>query len=596
VSGSTGFGVSFNTVAGTFTAGAGSSITSTNAAATAYRITGSSVNATWNGTINATAGTGVSLTTNTGTLAFTGLMTLSTGTNPAFAATGGGTVTSTNAGSTLASTSATALNVANTTIGGANLTFRSISANGAASGIVLNNTGAGRLIVSGNGGACTSVATCTGGAIQNATSHGISLATTTNPSFTRMAIQNSAGSGIDGTAVTGFTLDSSFIDNSGTGGGADESNLAFDVQAAGTERNLSGAVAITSNTLTNARWHGIRILNFNGTISSATITGNTITSSTLAASSLGSGIHIQALGSASTVSNITRASISNNTITNFPSDGGIEVKGGNSTATGPGGSMGTPGSGTDIIDITGNSIRGSSAAVRMGTSFIDIGVSGGNAGSRSQANFNISSNGTAGTPLAHSVGIGIGLGNTGYSTSTVVTNNNFLQPNNAVASSGIGGGNGVVSNTAETPDLTWTISGNNISNSDGNGILAVARAINGLMKVKIQNNTVAAPLTGVRPGIRVDAGNNSVVGAGTEDAAVCVNIASNTSAGSGGTQGIGLRKQGTTATVNDFGIHNLPGGSTATPNVEAYMSGQNPAGNGTLLISATSGFSTCSLP
>ena len=112
------------------------------------------------------------------------------------------------------------------------------------------------------------------------------------------------------------------------------------------------------------------------------------------------------------------------------------------------------------------------------------------------------------------------------------------------------------------------------------------------MKVKIQNNTVAAPLTGVRPGIRVDAGNNTA----GEDAAVCVNLSGNTSAGSGGTQGLGLRKQGTTPTTNDFGIHGLPGGSTATPNVEAYVNGQNPAGGGTLLISATSGFSTCSLP
>ena len=36
--------------------------------------------------------------------------------------------------------------------------------------------------------------------------------------------------------------------------------------------------------------------------------------------------------------------------------------------------------------------------------------------------------------------------------------------------------------------------------------------------------------------------------------------------------------------------------ATATPGVETYVNGLNPAGNSTLLISATSGFSNCSLP
>ncbi|HVQ38436.1 MAG TPA: LamG-like jellyroll fold domain-containing protein, partial [Pyrinomonadaceae bacterium] len=550
---------------------------------------------------------GVSLDNNDGaTITFRGGLSLATTTNAGFSAINGGTIEVCDENpcnpaatggliNTLTTTTGIALNVTGTTISANGLEFRSVNSNGASSGIVLSATGAlGSLIVKGNGGSCTSSATCTGGAIQNATSHGISLVNTRSPSFTRIAIQNTAGSGIDGTAVSSFTLQESFLDNNGTGGGADESNIAFDVQAAGTETNVSGAVTITNNTLTNARFHGVRILNFNGTISDMVITGNTITSSTSVASSLGSGVHIQALGSTSTVSNVTKGNISNNTITNFPSDAGIEVKGGNSTATGAGGTMGTPGDATNIINITGNSIKGQSAVNRMGTMFIDIGISGGNSGSRSQANFNISNNGTLANPLAHSAGIGIGLGNTGYATSTVTTNNNFIVANNTVGSAGIGGGNGVVSNTEETPDLTWTINNNNISQTDGNGILAVARAINGLMKIKIQNNTVAAPLGGVRPGIRIDAGNNTTSGVGTEDAAVCLNISGNTSSGSGGTQGIGLRKQGTTSTVNDFGIQGLPGGSTATPNVEAYVNSQNPAGGGTLLISATSGFSTCS--
>ena len=115
----------------------------------------------------------------------------------------------------------------------------------------------------------------------------------------------------------------------------------------------------------------------------------------------------------------------------------------------------------------------------------------------------------------------------------------------------------------------------------------MGRGATGLAKLTIENNNVAAPLTGVRPGIRVDAGNISSV-----DDAVCLDISGNTSAGSGGTEGIGLRKQGTTSTVNDFGIEGLT--VPFSPGVQVFVNGQNPAGGGTLLISAESGFSNCS--
>lgn len=47
-------------------------------------------------------------------------------------------------------------------------------------------------------------------------------------------------------------------------------------------------------------------------------------------------------------------------------------------------------------------------------------------------------------------------------------------------------------------------------------------------------------------------------------------------------------------TTNAFGINGMA--ATASPGVESYVDGLNPADNGTLLISATSGFSNCSLP
>src|SRR4029077_6162872 len=74
------------------------------------------------------------------TMSFDGGMTLSAGASNAFSATGGGTVTVTGT-NPLTPTTGTALNIANTTIGGSNVTFHDISANGAVNGIVLNNTG-----------------------------------------------------------------------------------------------------------------------------------------------------------------------------------------------------------------------------------------------------------------------------------------------------------------------------------------------------------------------------------------------------------------------------------------------------------------------
>ena len=81
-------------------------------------------------------------------------------TNPGFTATGGGTVSATQNNTTIVNTitttTGTALNVANTTIGASGLTFRSISAgtgvSGPAKGIILNVTGAGAFTVTGTGG------------------------------------------------------------------------------------------------------------------------------------------------------------------------------------------------------------------------------------------------------------------------------------------------------------------------------------------------------------------------------------------------------------------------------------------------------------
>ncbi|HEV7509691.1 MAG TPA: IPTL-CTERM sorting domain-containing protein [Thermoanaerobaculia bacterium] len=576
-------GVALNSVTGTFSAATGGIMGSTG---TAFQVGGSNATISYAPAINSTTGKGVDLTTNTGsTISFTGTLTLSNGSNTAFNATGGGTVTSTDTSSTLTTTTGTALNVVNTTIGAAGLKFKSISANGAASGIVLNSTGAsGSLSVLGTGSAGS------GGTVQNTTSHGVSLTSTLSPSFDRMNIQNTAGSGIKGTTVTNFSFTNGSINNSGTGGGTDESNIAFNTSAAGTENNVSGTVTITGNSLTNSRFHGIDILNFNGTLSNVTLTGNTLTSATSAASSLGSGIRLQASGSATTVANITKATLGSNTITNFPTSNGILINCGNPNAAGTGGICGTPATANNI-SLTGNTIKGQASPNQMGSNAIAVSVTGGNGASRSQANFDISANGTAANPLTNFKGSGIACTVLGMSTATCNVANNVMVANNIVASRCISVGVDRTLAATDTPDLTATITGNNVSACDGNDIFTGALNSNGTARIKVQSNTLAAPLTGNRAGIQVNSGTPTAPGTNTT---VCLNISGNTSAGSGVSTGIGLRKEGTVATTNAFGVNAMA--ATASPGVESFVDGLNPAGGGTLLTSATSGFTNCSLP
>ncbi|HJQ13570.1 MAG TPA: Ig-like domain-containing protein [Anaerolineales bacterium] len=624
-------GVSFLTVGGTFSAPSGSTIT--NATGTDFFLNGNNnananVSISYGGTItddvgalvqiqNVTAtsthsftgaitdsndgdGSGISLTNNTGaTITFSGGLLLSTGTNGAFTATGGGTVNvcdenpcnSVSTGAlvnTLTTSTGTALNVTNTNIGANNLEFRSISSNGAPSGILLNTTGStGRLLVKGNGGTCSSAVTCTGGAIQNSTSYGISLTSTVSPSFTRIAIQNAARSGIDGQQVTNFTLDNSFIDNVGTAalGQYEESNIAFNDGGAFNSIALSGTVSITNNALTNARRHGIDIENGNGTISNLTISNNILTSSTNASASLGTAILALIQGSTSTTAHLTTGTISGNTISNFPSGEGIAILGGSGNSSNN--TLSTLGANGTPINITNNTISGQSAAAsHLGSNAI-------RASMNSQVgvmNFNISCNGntsagcTATGPITNIQGQGISVFAGGSITGTTTVNNNVIVANQTLGAGTQGMAvqvdDGPAALNTSAADYNFIITNNNVSNYEGSGIRAIVRVSLGKMDVTIQNNTIGTPILTNRNGIRVDAGLSA-----PGDTTLCLNISGNTSDGSGVNQGIGIRKQGTDATVHEFGIVGLSPSPTTGANAAANIATDNPAGGGVDILS-----------
>jgi large repetitive protein len=147
--------------------------------------------------------------------------------------------------------------------------------------------------------------------------------------------------------------------------------------------------------------------------------------------------------------------------------------------------------------------------------------------------------------------------------------------------------------TADSAVMNATIGGNVVNNIDGVGIYFLANS-NGTLNAKVENNTAGPPLSGSRPGIRIDSGSSA--GAAV-DTSVCLLTSGNTATGIGGTfDGIAVRKQGTAATTNDFGIVGLspsPADATQTTNV---IRSQNPADvPAATAVVGGSNFISCSL-
>ena len=542
------------------------------------------------------SGTEITLSSNTGaTVGFTKALTLSSGADSAFSATGGGTVTASDTASTLTSTTGSTLVVENTTIGAAGLTFKSISANGAPNGIRLNATGSsGGLTVL--GGANTSLGgNGSGGTIQNTTGAGVSLTSTAAVSLNNLTVSDTpSASGIKGTAVNGFSFTNGTVSGSGSAGGGATgtvaSNIAFDGIGDGVS-NVSGAVTVSNSSLTSGYLHGLTIYNNAGTISTLTLTGNTITSAATAAGSIGNGVVVQSFGSASVAPTITTGSISGNTITGFPNGSGIRLTGGNVTSlAAPISQIGTSG---NHFAINGNLVRGFSAAVPMSTEAIIVLASG-----RGTSYIDVTNNGTGANPVGFTIGDGISVNATWQHnlTSAITGNVIALGSTGVVFNRGITGGaaaSSIPGGTGDSAVLNATISNNVVSQTKGNGIYFIANQ-SSTLRAKVQGNTVAAP-TDLGAGIRIDSGTAASQAVNTT---VCANISGNTTAGLAPNLGISLRKQGTTSNVNTFGINGLaPSPTTLPTETTSYVASQNPgSAGGVLLASATTGFTSCSLP
>lgn len=268
----------------------------------------------------------------TSNIHFDGGLTLSTGTSDAVVNDNGGTLAITDPGgvgvgvdNTLATTTGIALNLDFATIHDDDLTFRSIRTNGAPSGIRLDNVSDvnGRLDVTGNGGACTSAATCSGGAIQNSTGDGIWLrGVSPRVSLSRMQVSDSGAHGIHALAKHvargGVDLASSrIVDN---GDAADEHGLAYE--------NVAGSWSIADTLVTGSADDNLRLANTptsDPLAVSLDITGSTFSSNSITTGGYGAGFLFRSEGSADV--NITDSTFAANR------QGGILMDGSSSEST-----------------------------------------------------------------------------------------------------------------------------------------------------------------------------------------------------------------------------------------------------------------------
>lgn len=540
----------------------------------------------------AITGPGITLTANAGgAIAFTGPLAVATTSAPAFTATGGGVVTATDAASTLASTTGTTLTVDATTIGAAGLAFRSISANGAVNGIRLNATGTtGGLRVLG-GGSVARGGDASGGTIQDTTGAGVLLTNTSAVSLNNVTVTRTpVAPGVDGTGVSGFAFTNGTVTGSGTTSHSPfDANIAFNDNGA-TVANVTGALTVSNSVLTGAYQGGLDVLDNSGTISSLQVTDNTITSPVAAADSASSGVRILAYGSTTTAATVSGGSVSGNTITGFPNGAGIMLQGGNAaSAAAPSGGLGS--SGTPVT-VNGNLVRGVSAANRMGTNCILVSMQG-----RGMSWVDVTNNGSVASPLGLNAGNCLSVNSQGAHVLTSTVTGNVVRPEAQISGTyGIAGGAAqqtlADTSVADSAVLNATISNNTVSATTGSGIRFLANS-RGTLNARIQGNSVAAPTGGIGSGIRVDSGTSTGTAVDTK---VCAQLSGNTSAGAGASPGIGLRKQGSVATTNVFGLVGLSPSPATGAQASAYVASLNPASAGGVLNIAGEQYVSCTLP
>jgi hypothetical protein len=522
----------------------------------------------------------VDLTNNTGaTIQFTnGGLQVTSDDGDAFRATGGGTFTVQNSGApnTLASTGGIALNVQNTTIGAAGLTFRSISADGGSNGIHLSNTGTvGGLTVSGNG------ATGTGGTIASMTGadgasagNGIYLNNTRHVSLNWMALSNHQNNGLFGTNVRNISIDHlRFTGTHGTSnsGTHDESPVHL--------RDVGGQVLVKNSRLDGGAYNGLLVENIAGTaptIDSLVVASDTVESMQGSVADIrstallvfltdgtvdarirnnrvtawwGNGIHAVVQGSASGTARITGNHVENLNGA-LAGAGGIWVTGGNLT-----------------YNIASNTVRRTNgtaiSADRVAAGATMQGTIDGNAVGQSGV-----ANSGSGT------GIGIFASHHGTGTTTTRISNNVIRQINGSANGAITTQTGDALAFGGSGTMNATIVGNNIQESG----TIVNNAQHGILVTH-----------GMQSGPPTDADQGCYDIGGTT--AALRNVITNFNSGAPATAQNRIRVNQRFNTLSRFpGYTGAQLGVQSQTDLAAYLLGRNTASNSTNANTSTGGF------
>ena len=517
-------------------------------------------------TSNVANGGGIDINGNSGgTVRFDGGMNLSTGATAAFNSTGntGMTLVVTDTVSTsniLATTTGTALNVANTTIGAEDLTFQSISSNGATSGIILNTTGSsGGLTVTGAGAAGT------GGSILNSTSDGVVLKTTIDPSLSFMNINDSGDSGINIDAVSGLNLVSLFMDSNGaqSEGGAIQ-DLGIHI-----EDLIGTSNAITNSTIQDSRNTNLdRDPNSSSSMSTLTVTNTNLNHAGEGVSSQGNaGINLVATGTANVKLVVSGGQIINNAAA------GILVTGGSGTT------VRTDISGVDMVSSAPPvDPTGASWGNGVGTNFgINLTSTGTAVQIHKIDNVDLAYTGIAPNDGGSASAIGFIPSGTG-SFDITITNNTI----GLVGAPRSGNENffGIAGDIQDLVTVKANVSSNIVQNTALNGIFIqieipawsqgtrprISRS-GTTPSVRSATTTISpsalAPTRRRRHAIRIESRNDSVLR---------LDIANNSADGLGGNQDYLVRQRDTST----FALERLGANTNVALTVETFIVGQNP--------------------
>ncbi len=536
--------------------------------------------------INVTAGTsdGVMITNSTGSKTFNSVRITNNG-GTGFLASSAGTLTIPAAGLNTINTVASAagdfgLNISNTTIASAGVTFRSVSVNGSSTvqrGIVLNNTGTASnsfFEITGVGATNGS-----GGTVQNILQRGAELIGVQDLRLNNMAFTNANGINGDNPADTGGTC-SELRSTSNLGCNAGiylrsltEATIFDNVDVSGAVQHGINANAVANLTVQNSgitsngnetQENGLNLMNLSGT---SNFTNNTVTSNHFHGLNIGH-------DTGAAVVNVSGGTYSNQTLAHGFNCESFANNSASLTTLVTGALFDNNlGSGIDAFSFgntTLNSTIGGAAMADRNT-FTDNDNSI-NIQSQDAAlhNFNVRNNrGLVKTSISTS-NINVFQGastNTGTRLSGSIIDNEVGDP--GIARSGSQGGFGIRIDVNSNGTTTVLIDGNVVRSVDqDSGIFLAAGDGDGRLNATVRNNDVN--LASVNAFFPLDI--NSGTSTRTDSSIVCVVVEGNNAfATASGDEDVGLRVISDNPDVAQILLPGYAGGATDLTAVEAFM-------------------------